>query len=152
MWHNNKNHIGSPCCFVFDFLRNRKNRNPHRSPKSEKPRYFCPKNETPDAKKGKNRKPQWTTKPKNRIFSLQKPKNRSKTWPKPKNRKSQRPLEKGGLFQPSFPEKVEGGFTVWINYKTRTFSVFFYRSLFCYNYNVFFVWLLTLTVLTYLPF
>ena len=148
MWHNNKNHIGSPCCFVFDFLPNRKNRNPHRSPKSEKPRYFCPKNEKPHAKKGKNRKPQRTKKPKTEFFRCKNRKNRFKKWPKPKIPTP--PLEKGGLFWLSFPEK--GALTVWINYKARTFSVFFYRSLNCYNYDVYFGWLLTLTVLTYLPF
>ena len=67
MRHNHKNHIGSPCRFVFDFLPNWKNRNPHRSPKSEKPRYFCPKkrktgnhngqqNRKTDLKHGQNRK------------------------------------------------------------------------------------------------
>ena len=48
MWHNHKNHIGSPCRSVFDFLPNQwKNRKPYRSPKSEKPLYFCqkPKNQ-----------------------------------------------------------------------------------------------------------
>ena len=54
MWHNHKNHIGSPCRSVFDFLPNQwKNRKPHRSPKSEKPLYFCQKTEKPDGKKGK---------------------------------------------------------------------------------------------------
>ena len=92
MWHNHKNHIGSPCRSVFDFLPNQwKNRKPHRSPKSEKPLYFCQKTEKPDGTKQKNRKPQRTTKPRKRSFSMQKPKNRPTKWPKLKNRKSQRP-------------------------------------------------------------
>ena len=92
MWHNHKNHIGSPCRSVFDFLPNQwKNRKPHRSPKSEKPLYFCQKTEKPDGKKRKNRKTQRTTKPRKRSFSMQKPKNRRSKWPKLKNRKSQRP-------------------------------------------------------------
>ena len=55
MRHNHKNHIGSPCRFVdvFDVLPNWKNRNPHRSPKSEKLRCFCQKNENQMLKKRK---------------------------------------------------------------------------------------------------
>ena len=91
MRHNHKNYIGSPCGFVFGFLPNWENRKPHRTPKSEKPHFFCQKNEKPDAKKGKNGKPRRTKTPKNRSFSVQNPKNRPKRWPKLKNRKSQRP-------------------------------------------------------------
>ena len=99
MRHNHKNHIGSPCRFVFDVLPNWKNRNPHRlTTKIRKTALFLPKNRKPDAKKGENRKPQRTTKPKNRSFSLQKPKNRPRKWPKPKNRKSQRPPQFSLLF------------------------------------------------------
>ena len=53
MRHNHKNHIGSTCRFVFDVLPNWKNRNPHRSPKSEKLRCFCQKNENQMLKKRK---------------------------------------------------------------------------------------------------
>ena len=93
MWHNHKNHIGSPCRSVFDFLRNQcgKPEN-HIGQQNPKNRFiFAKKTEKPDGKKRKNRKPQRTTKPRKRSFSMQKPKNRPTKWPKLKHRKSQRP-------------------------------------------------------------
>ena len=93
MRHNHKNHIGNPCRFVdiFDVLPNWKNRNPHRSPKSEKPGCFWQKTENQMLKKGKTGNHNGQQNRKTEVFLLQKPKNRPRKWPKPKNRKSQRP-------------------------------------------------------------
>ena len=92
MRHNHKNHIGSTCRFVFDVLPNWKNRNPHRSPKSEKPGCFCQKTENQMLKNGKTGNHNGQQNRKTEVFLLQKPKNRPRKWPKPNNRKSQPPL------------------------------------------------------------
>ena len=81
MRHNHKNHIGSPCRFVFDVLPNWKNRNPHRSPKSEKPRCFCQKTENQMLKKGKTGNHNGQQNRKTDVFHC---KNRPRKWPKPK--------------------------------------------------------------------
>ena len=68
MLHNHKNHIGSPCRSVFDFLPD------HRSPKSEKPLYFCQKPKNQMVKNGKtgNRNGQQTEKTKFFIYKNRK--------------------------------------------------------------------------------
>ena len=86
MLHNHKNHIGSPCRSVFDFLPD------HRSPKSEKPLYFCQKPKNQMVKNGKTGNCNGQQNRENEVFHIQKPKNRPSKWPKLKNRKSQRPL------------------------------------------------------------
>ena len=90
MRHNHKNHIGSPCRFVdvFDVLPNWKNRNPHRSPKSEKPRCFCQKTENQMLKKGKTGNHNGQQNRKTDVFHC---KNRKTDLENAQNRKTENP-------------------------------------------------------------
>ena len=98
MRHNHKNHIGSPCRFVdvFDVLPNWKNRNPHRSPKSEKPRCFCQKTENQMLKKGKTGNHNGQQNRKTEVFHC-------------KNRKSQGPPSRREGFLNFLSQKRRGG-------------------------------------------
>ena len=93
MRHNHKNHIGSLCKSVFDFLSSKleKPKQHIGHQRSEKPLYFLlpkKKNENQILKNGKTRNrwrtATWPTKVEKPKFLLQKPKNRPKKWPKPK--------------------------------------------------------------------
>ena len=94
MRHNHKNHIGSLCKSVFDFLSSKleKPKQHIGHQRSEKPLYFllpkkktktrCYKTEKPETADGQqlDRK-----RSKNQVFIAKlKPKNRPKKWPKPK--------------------------------------------------------------------
>ena len=79
MRHNHKNHIGSLCKSVFDFLSSKleKPKQHIGHQRSEKPLYFllAKKKRKPDAKKRKNQKPltdsNWTEKGRKTKFLLQ---------------------------------------------------------------------------------
>ena len=90
MRHNHKNHIGSSCRFVdvFDVLPNWKNRNSHRSPKSEKPRCFCQKTENQMLKKGKTGNHNGQQNRKTEVFHC---KNRKTDLENGQNRKTENP-------------------------------------------------------------
>ena len=93
MRHNHKNHIGSLCKSVFDFLSSKLEKPKQHicHQRSEKPLYFLlpkKKKRKPDATKRKNQKPltdsNLTEKGRKTEVFIAKPKNRPKRWPKPK--------------------------------------------------------------------
>ena len=90
MRHNHKNHIGSPCRLVdvFDVVPNWKNRNPHRSPRSEKPRCFCQKTENQMLNKGKTGNHNGQQNRKTDVFHC---KNRKTDLENGQNRKTENP-------------------------------------------------------------
>ena len=87
MRHNHKNHIGSPCRFVFDVLPNWKKPKSTSVTKIRKTALFLPKNRKPDVKKGKtgNHNGQQN---RNRSFLLQ---NRKTDLENCQNRKTENP-------------------------------------------------------------